>query len=297
MTISIIILTKNAGDVFKSVLDGIFTQNIKFLEAIVIDSGSKDNTIKIAKEYPVKIIEISPEKFGHGKTRNLGANLAKGTHIVYLTQDAIPCTINWLKELMMPFKDANIAGVYGRQIPKEDENIIDKYYYLSLYDDKDIVWLSHKHMGVDTIFSNVNSAIRKDLLIKYPFNNNIIVTEDHEWANRVIKEGYVIFYNSKASVVHSHSYNLKTVFKRHFDIGVSYNTISNVGTTYHFIKKGIQIHLKEQGYIIKNGYFYLVPYCIIKDILKFIAIILGKNERLLPKIVKTKFSNYERYWI
>jgi len=297
MTISIIILTKNAGDVFKSVLDGIFTQNIKFLEVIIVDSGSKDNTLKIAKEYPVKIIEIQPEEFGHGITRNFGASLAKGNHIVYLTQDAIPNDINWLKELMEPFKDSNIAGVYGRQIPKKDENIIDKFFYLSLYSDKDIMWKNHKNLGVDTIFSDVNSAIRKDILLKYPFDNDIIVSEDHEWAHRVLKEDYAIFYNSKASVVHSHSYNLKNAFKRHFDIGVSYNKISIVGTTYRFIKKGIQSHLREQSFIIKNGYFYLVSYCIIKDIFKLMAFMLGKNERLLPKVVKAKLSNYERYWI
>lgn len=296
MKISIIILTKDAGDVFKSVLDGIFFQNIKFLEVVVMDSGSKDSTLKIAKEYPVKIIEIQPDEFGHGKTRNFGAKIANGSHIVYLTQDAIPSNINWLKELMEPFKNSNVAGVYGRQIPKKDENIIDKFFYLSLYSDKDIMWQNHNSLCVDTIFSDVNSAIRKDILLKYPFDNDIIVSEDHEWAHRVLKEGYSIFYNSKASVVHSHSYNLKSVFKRHFDIGVSYNKINIKQTTFNLIKKGIHVHLFEQGYIIKNGYFHFIPYCLIKDILKFIALTLGKNAKLLPKYVKVKFSNYERYW-
>ena len=75
------------------------------MELIIIDYGSTDNTLNTAKSYPVKIIKIQPEEFGHGKTRNLGANLANGTHIVYLTQDAIPYSINWLKELTEPFKD------------------------------------------------------------------------------------------------------------------------------------------------------------------------------------------------
>ena len=158
------------------------------------------------------------------------------------------------------------------------------------------MWKNHKSLGVDTVFSDVNSAIRKDLLLKYPFVNDIIVSEDLEWAPRVLKKGYTIFYNSKASVVHSHSYDLKSVFKRHFDIGVSYNTINTKRMSYHLMKKGIKVHLKELGYLIKNGYFYFIPYCLIKDGLKFIALTLGKNEKLLPKYVKVKFSNYEGYW-
>jgi rhamnosyltransferase len=37
----------------------------------------------------VKIVKIKAEEFGHGKTRNLGAKLAKGKYVIYITQDAI----------------------------------------------------------------------------------------------------------------------------------------------------------------------------------------------------------------
>ena len=123
------------------------------------------------------------------------------------------------------------------------------------------------------------------------------MSEDHEWAHRVLKEGFAIFYNIKASVIHSHSYDLASLFKRHFDIGVSYNKIKTKRAIGHLLKKGIKVHFYEIVYITKNGYLYLVPYCIFKDILKFIAIILGKNERRLPRIAKIKFSNYERHWV
>lgn len=297
MKISIIILTKNAGEKLKTVLDGIFSQTIKFMEVLIIDSTSDDNTIKIAEKYPVRIIKINAEEFGHGKTRNFGANLARGSHVVFLTQDAIPENENWLKELTNPFKDPDVVGVYGRQIPRQNENVIDKFFYLSLYSNKNIVWRYSKSLGIDTVFSDVNSAIKKNILLENPFDNEIIVSEDHEWAHRVLKKGYAITYNPKATVVHSHSYDLKSLFKRHFDVGVSYKKIKTNSSIFHLIKKGVSVHFYELRYIVKNGYFYLVPYCILKDFIKFIAIIAGKNEKLLPKKLKIKFSNYKNYWI
>jgi glycosyltransferase involved in cell wall biosynthesis len=294
--VSIIILTKNAGSTFKNVLEGVMSQDYKFFETIIIDSGSTDDTLKLAKKYPLKIINIQPSEFGHGKTRNLGAKIAKGKYVVYLTHDAIPKNSKWLSELIKPLKEKKIVGVYGRQIPKENENILDKFFYISIYSKKDHSWRSNKVYQGDNIFSDVNSAIKKDVLVKYPFNDNIIVSEDYEWAHRVLKKGYEIFYNSKATVIHSHSYSIRVLFKRNFDIGVSYKEIYMKNHDPNFIKKGIRIHLKELNYLVKAGYLQKIPYCIIKDFVKLIAVTLGKNEHLIPKYIKIRFSNYREHW-
>ena len=295
---SIIILTKNAEDTLKTVLDRMMSQDYKSFEIIIIDSGSTDETLKIAKNYPLKIINIKPSEFGHGKTRNLGAKIAKGKYVVYLTHDAIPKNAKWLSELIKPLKEKNIAGVYGKQIPKKDENVVDNFFYISLYPNEEHTWEQNKVYQGDNVFSNVNSVIVKDILLKYPFNNSIIVSEDYEWAHRVLKEGYNMFYNPKAIVIHSHSYSFRTLFKRNFDIGVSYKEVykKNSNSNLDFIRKGISIHLKALNYLIKSGYPQMVPYCIIKDFVKLIAVTLGKNEHLLPKYLKAKFSNYREYW-
>lgn len=66
--ISIVILSKNEEKYIGTALDMVFSQNIdKKYEVIIIDSGSIDFTLEIARRYPVKIIEISTGEFGHGK--------------------------------------------------------------------------------------------------------------------------------------------------------------------------------------------------------------------------------------
>ena len=296
--ISIIILTKNAGSTFKEVLDGVFSQNYKSFETIIIDSGSTDETLKIAKKYPVKIIQIKPFEFGHGRTRNLGVKLAKGKYVVFLTHDAIPNNEKWLTEIIKPLSNKKVAAVYGRQLPKDGENTLDKLFFLILYGKKAIEWTSGSYTSGDNIFSDANSAIMKDLLLENPYRNDIIVSEDYEWANRIMQKGYIIVYQPKAEVVHSHSYNLSSLFKRNFDIGVSYKFIKNFNNSASFLKKGTKLFANEAQFLIKAKKAHLLPNIFIRDVVRFIAINLGKNESVLPNNIKKYCLSAQKwYWI
>ena len=59
-------------------------------EMLVIDSGSRDRSREIARAAGVELLEIDPREFGHGRTRNLGAERTSGELICFLTQDATP---------------------------------------------------------------------------------------------------------------------------------------------------------------------------------------------------------------
>ena len=64
-------------------------------EVLVIDSGSRDRSREIAREGGSDLIEIEPADFGHGRTRNLGAERTTCQLICFLTQDAEPIE-GWL---------------------------------------------------------------------------------------------------------------------------------------------------------------------------------------------------------
>lgn len=298
ITASIIIPTKNTGPRFKTVLDKIFSQSFEDFEVIVIDSGSTDVTIDLVRHYPAKLVHIKPEDFGHGKTRNFGATLAQGDVVVFLTQDAEPFDNNWLNQLLTPFNFPKIAGVYGRQVPKDNEKELDKYFFLSLYGDKDIIWTKNNSTQGDNVFSDANSAIRKEFLLNHPYKNDIIVSEDYEWALRMMDQGHAIFYNTDAKVIHSHSYNLLTLFKRNFDVGVSYKDIYKSSQQSTFLKKGLRIYKKEIEHLLKSKKPHLIPSATLRDFIRFTAVSIGKKEHLFPKKIKEKYLSAQRwYWI
>ncbi|MCK4667799.1 glycosyltransferase family 2 protein, partial [Candidatus Dependentiae bacterium] len=86
ISVSIIIPTKNGEKYLDRVLNMLFSQETAFdFEVIIIDSGSKDKTLKIIKKYPAQLIKIRPREFGHGKTRNYGVGISKGKFLVFLT--------------------------------------------------------------------------------------------------------------------------------------------------------------------------------------------------------------------
>lgn len=75
---SVVIPVKNAVRILPEVIDRVLSQKTEWpFEVIVIDSGSQDGTAEYLRNLDtVRLIEISPSDFGHGRTRNLGVSIS-----------------------------------------------------------------------------------------------------------------------------------------------------------------------------------------------------------------------------
>lgn len=272
---SIILVTLNAGVGFKEILRAIFKQTYKNFEVILIDSSSTDKTLIYAKEYPIKIHKIKRSEFGHGKTRNLGARLAKGQLIVYLTQDAIPYNKYWLERLIANFKDKQVAAVFGKQIPLKSSPPPDKYSYSRDYPDRKFTITIKNYLNLNVIFSNVSSAIRKELLISHPFKKNIIVSEDIYWANKIIRLGYKVNYEPKSQVIHSHKYTLKKIFEVNYLQGRGYELIYR--SNNFVLKNSSTRFIDKMKFLFISKDFVWILYSFVVDGVRFIAFTLGRR--------------------
>jgi rhamnosyltransferase len=232
--ISIVLLTYNGDTYLREVLASIFKQKTRFsYEVIAIDSGSSDRTLEILENYFVRVIQIPNQEFGHGRTRNFGAQNTFGRYVVFLTQDATPANENWLENLVRPLaEDQRVAGTYSRQIPRRDCNPIESRDIsngagpLSTVKRVDLHDPFQKE-NYDACrsrfisFSNVSSCIRRDVLDRLPFSEKIVMVEDQEWCKRAIESGYWVIYEATSSVYHSHNHSLRKIYERHFDYGAS----------------------------------------------------------------------------
>lgn len=233
--VSIVVLTRNGAREIRQCLAGIYSQeNPPPFEVVVIDSGSSDRTLEIAKTFPVEVTEIAQHEFGHGRTRNLGASLARGKYLVYLTQDAIPANGRWLSSLTNTLEqDSRVAGAYSRWLPKAKCSPIDARLIRDMFgptkETRSLEGLEETdvlaHMPHMMRFSNVSSCLRRTVWQSIRFDSSLQYAEDQQWARAVLESGHTIVYEPRSVVYHSHSDPLKLRFKREFDAGIAFARI------------------------------------------------------------------------
>ena len=197
--VSIILRTKNEERWIKSCLDSISKQKYKNFEVIVVDNESDDKTLERVKKYKVvkKIVKI--KNYLPGKALNKGINNSKGDYLVFISSHCIPVDKFWLKNLVNAIEEnSKYAGVYGRQEPMSFSSPSDKRDLLLVFG------LDRKIQEKDSFFHNANSIIKRSVWKKYPFSERTTNIEDRLWAQQVLKKGYKILYEPKASVFHYH---------------------------------------------------------------------------------------------
>ena len=200
--VSIIVRTKNEERWIDHCLSAIETQKMRDYEIILVDNNSQDRSVKIAKRFTDKIINV--KKFFPGKAINDGIRASSGKYIVIISGHCIPKNNTWLEKLIEPLendKTGLLAGVYGRQEPLSSSSPLDKR-------DLTVVFgLDERTQKKDSFFHNANSALSRRIWEKFPFDEKTTNIEDRMWGAKVIKNGYHIHYTPHASVYHYHGIN------------------------------------------------------------------------------------------
>ena len=85
--ISVILTTYNVEKYIEQCINSILNQTIKQFELIILDDGSKDNTVNIIETNYPKLKIIKNSHLGVAKERNLGIELSTGEYLCFLDSD------------------------------------------------------------------------------------------------------------------------------------------------------------------------------------------------------------------
>jgi GT2 family glycosyltransferase/glycosyltransferase involved in cell wall biosynthesis len=186
-------------------------------EVLVIDSGSRDRSLEIARAAGVDVLELDPAEFGHGRTRNLGAERTKGELICFLTQDATP-TPGWLDAYREAFaSDERIGAVYGPHLPRPETSPMVarelEQFFASFAPEGG---LTVQKAGDPTFLSNVNACYRRDAWNQIRFRD-VAYSEDQAFGTDLLAAGWLKAYHPGASVLHAHDYGAVEFMRRYFD--------------------------------------------------------------------------------
>jgi len=229
---TVAILTYNGEKYLERILKKLEKQDFdRPFEVLVIDSGSTDGTLDILKRHPdVRVHSIPNAEFGHGRTRNLAAQLANGEFVAFLTHDAVPSTKHWLSEILDPFERfPQVVAVLGKQVARPKAFPLQRYEIYGMFRNLGPDFgttlfyrtpeLVQKPAVLDAMsyYSDVNSAVRRDFLLNVIPYRDVRYAEDQLFGRDVIDEGYVKAYAPRGSVEHSNDLTFAEYGHRIFD--------------------------------------------------------------------------------
>ena len=133
--VSFVLGILNAERTLVECLNGIFMQDYpkNKYEVIVVDGGSTDKTLEILggflKLYKNLRLLHNPNKLSEGKgmSKDIGIKNSKGRIVVLLDHDNILIDINWLKNILYPFKNKSVMASQSLLKFKAEDNNFLKY--------------------------------------------------------------------------------------------------------------------------------------------------------------------------
>ena len=240
--VSVVIPVKNGGKIFEKLLRRLLTeQKIKPYEVIVVDDGSRDNTVDIARKYGVKVFFTGGGR-GANAGRNIGLREARGDIIAFTDADCIPAE-DWIESIIGKLREKEVDGIAGSTFIANPE------YFLSRYLERSFLTPSPKY-GSEVVLrkdfnpllvvATSNFAIKKLVSQKIGgFDEDFkwYGSDDMDFVYRMLKEGMTVLCTPKPVVYHFHRTSLKKALKRYFQYGQGFAVFSKKHPESSFTKK------------------------------------------------------------
>jgi O-antigen biosynthesis protein len=222
--VTVAIPVKDGARYLAELLAAVADQQVEAeVETLVIDSGSSDGSVDVARATGARVVEIAPEEFGHGRTRNLAFDLADSGCMAFLTQDATPAGPRWLASLLAPLDaEARVGLSFGPHLPRPDTGTPISRELEQFFGSFSPSGETRLDSAVDPaeprtgFFSNVNSAILRDCWEEVRFRD-VSYAEDQAFARDALAAGWRKAYVPGAGVLHAHDYPFATFMRRYFD--------------------------------------------------------------------------------
>ncbi|MBI5259513.1 MAG: glycosyltransferase [Burkholderiales bacterium] len=225
--VSVVIPVLNGGEELVNLVRKLSgQQGVREVEIVIVDSGSTDGGPARLRALGARVIEIAPSEFSHSHARNLGADHARGDHLLFMVQDAYPIGNLWLHGLLRYLIDHREQGVVAASCAEYcrsdsdamyDSMVHTHYRFLGcLEEDRIGHHTGDDHMSLRSMgqLSDVACLIPRALFQRYRYRGDY--AEDLDLGIRLIRDGHRIAMLASVKVVHSHNRPAWYYLKRSF---------------------------------------------------------------------------------
>ena len=207
---SVIVRSKDKAATIARTLTSLREQSVS-AEIIVVDSGSRDGTVDIARACADRVITIRPDAFSYGGALNLGARHADGDVCFAMSAHCAAPDARWMERSLEHYADPRVAGTNGLTL-LPDGTQGDRPYRPTLAEaTADPRWGFSNHAG----------SWRKSVVEAHPFRVDLRACEDKDWAWRVIGAGFAIVFDPDlyVSTAHRHADGVRAMWRRSYREG------------------------------------------------------------------------------
>ncbi len=204
-TIAAVVPVYNSAKYIAQTLQTIMRQSRKFDEIIVVDDGSTDDTVKIVKKFPVKVLQLQHQE--RSATRNAGWRHAKSEIVAIMESDAF-FDKDWVKNVLKGFDQGYEAVIDARRMYKPKTLIakMNDHFFVLRY--KKYVPFS-AWVFTRSLLEELNG-----------FDVKLMGPEDRELGDRILASGRKIYFARDAVQYHmGEPYNWRGSLRRSFFYG------------------------------------------------------------------------------
>lgn len=208
--ISVIIPTYNSVRTLSRCLSSLSNQSVSHFEVLVVDGGSKDGTLKIAKAFP-NVLTINARGHYPGASRNLGAKNAKADILLFLDSDCEADQALIERHLRAYYMNDNLDGVQGiirsashsRMARVVESEFLTQFWFDNLNND-----------GTIKFFTGAvsNLSLNKRLFLKNNFSDDLPSCDDIELHMKLRARNVKVLFEPRAVIYHHHPSSLKELF-------------------------------------------------------------------------------------
>ena len=201
---SVIVRSKDSARTIEAALGSLRRQTVQ-LEVVVVDSGSTDGTVEIARRFADRLVEIPAGTYNSGHALNLGVEHASGEILFALSSHCILPHDEWVERALAMYERDDVAAAGGNATTPYDEPLRDTWYQRM----EDV--RANPFWG----FSNHASSWRRAAWSEHRFLEGP-TAEDKEWAKRVLEAGWTIAFHPALVVEQRHRWRAGALayFKR-----------------------------------------------------------------------------------
>ncbi len=210
MLVSVVIRTLNEAKYLPDLLKAVGEQdaNGPDTEVVLVDSGSTDGTLEIARKWDCKLVHISREEFSFGRSLNIGCEAARGEVVSFISGHCVPVNGSWVRELVRPIASGEAIYSYGRQFGGAETRFSESQIFAKYFP-------AVSRIPQEGFFcNNANSALSTAVWRNNPFDEQLTGLEDLDLAKRLVNQGERIAYVAEAEVYHNHDETWRKVMTR-----------------------------------------------------------------------------------